>query len=134
MIEYTLVIGARMTLTANWAACPFDMRLACYRDLSGGRSLMVHRAIDWLFSICCVVNDVAMLGIRLWRLSGTRYWCARRLRRILCGIRACRIFGGIGYLALRFVGLDGLLHLLCFVGGICATLGYAGHDDAGVGV
>ena len=123
-----------MTLTANWTVCPFDMRLACYRDLSGDRSLMVHRAMDWLFSICRVVNDEAVLGIRLWRLSGTRYWRARRLRRILCSIRARRVSGGVRYLALRFVGLDGLLHLLRLVGGICIVSGHVGHDGAGIEV
>ena len=78
VIEHAFVIGARVALSANWTACPFDMRFTCYRDLSGGRGLMVHRAIDRLFSICCVVNDISLPRIRLGRLFDSRYRRARR--------------------------------------------------------
>lgn len=111
------------------------MRFTCYRDLTGGRSLMVHRAIDRLFSICRVMDDISLPCFRLRRLLDSRCRRARRWQRILCGISVCCAFGDIGRFALYFIGLGGLrLLLLCLVKTTSIVWSYAGHDGADIGI
>lgn len=110
------------------------MRFTCYRDLTGGRSLMVHRAIDRLFSICRVVNDVALPHVRFWRLLDSRCRRVWRWQRVLHGVSARRVFGDIGYLASRVIGLRRLLRLLRRVETTSIVWSYAGHDGADIGI
>lgn len=110
------------------------MRFTCYRDLTGGRSLMVHRAIDRLFSICRVMDDISLPCFRLRRLLDSRCRRVWRWQRVLHDVSARRAFGDIGYLASRVIGLRRLLRLLRRVETTSIVWSYAGHDGADIGI